>query len=98
MMRVPPNSTVDSTPDPPSDASRSAWPAKGCDLDSSDTRARLARDVLHDRHGAFADQCDRDRVGAHAVAHDAAGGVGGAEKRGPARRMSPCLEIDAFSE
>jgi hypothetical protein len=32
MMRVSPNSTVGSTPDPPSDASRSAWPAKGCDL------------------------------------------------------------------
>ena len=75
MMRVPPNSTVDSTPDPPSDASRSAWPAKGCDLDSSDTRARLARDVLHDRNGALAHERDRHRVGANAVAGDQAGGV-----------------------
>jgi putative ABC transport system substrate-binding protein len=39
-------------------------------------RPRLARDVLHDGHGAFADECDRHRVGAHAVARDAARGVG----------------------
>jgi len=40
-------------------------------------RARLAGDVLHDRHGAFADKRDGHRVGADAVARDAAGGVGG---------------------
>jgi hypothetical protein len=39
-------------------------------------RARLARDVLHDRNGALADQRDRHRMGAHAVACDAAGRVG----------------------
>jgi hypothetical protein len=74
MMRVPPNSTVDSTPDPPSDASRSAWPAKGCDLHHPIRRSRLARDLLHDRHGALAHERDRHRVGAHALAGDAAGG------------------------
>ena len=35
-----------------------------------------ARDVLHDWDGALADQRDRHRVGAHAVARDTAGGVG----------------------
>jgi hypothetical protein len=30
-------------------------------------RARLARDVLYDRDGAFAHECDRHRVGAHAL-------------------------------
>ena len=30
---------------------------------------------LHDRHGALADQRDGHRMGAHAVARDAAGGV-----------------------
>jgi hypothetical protein len=40
-------------------------------------RARLAGDVLHDRHGALADERDGHRVGAHAVASDAASGVGG---------------------
>ena len=34
-------------------------------------RPRLARDVLHDRHGAFADERDGHRVGADAVARDA---------------------------
>ena len=42
-------------------------------------RARLARDVLHDRDGALTHERDRHRVGAHAVARDAAGGVGGTE-------------------
>src|SRR4029434_9284443 len=41
-------------------------------------RPRLARDVLHGRHGALAHERDRHRPGAHAVARDAAGGVGGA--------------------
>jgi len=41
-------------------------------------RAGLARDVLHDRDGALADQRDRHRMGAHALARDAARGVGGA--------------------
>ncbi len=43
-------------------------------------RARLARDVLHDRDGTLADERDGHRLGAHAVACDAAGGVGGVEK------------------
>src|SRR5215470_11154393 len=42
-------------------------------------RPRLARDLLHDRHGTLADECDWHRLGAHAVARDAAGGVGGAQ-------------------
>src|SRR5713226_4780666 len=37
----------------------------------------LARDVLHERHGAFPDERDRERVGADAVASGAGGGVGG---------------------
>ena len=39
-------------------------------------RAGLARDVLHNRDGALADEHDGHRMGAHAVARDAAGGVG----------------------
>jgi hypothetical protein len=42
----------------------------------------MARDVLHDRHGARTDERDGHRVGAHAVARDAAGGVGGDEEGG----------------
>jgi hypothetical protein len=38
-----------------------------------------ARDLLHHRVEALAHQRDRHRVGAHAVARDAAGGVGGAQ-------------------
>ena len=34
-------------------------------------------DLLHDRDGALADERDRYGMGAHAVARDAAGGVGG---------------------
>jgi hypothetical protein len=37
---------------------------------------RLAFDFLHDGVGALADERDRHRVGAHAVARDAAGGAG----------------------
>ena len=39
-------------------------------------RARLAGDLLHDRDGALADERDRDRMGADAVACDAESGVG----------------------
>jgi hypothetical protein len=42
----------------------------------------LASDLLHGGDGALANERDRHRVGAHAVARDAAGGVGGAEKGG----------------
>ena len=42
-------------------------------------RAWLARDLLHDRDGALAHERDGHRLGAHALARDAAGGVGGVE-------------------
>jgi len=35
---------------------------------------RADSDLLHDRNGALADERDRHRVGAHAVARGAAGG------------------------
>jgi hypothetical protein len=38
-------------------------------------RTRLARDVLHDRHGALAHERDGLRVGAHAVARRAGSGL-----------------------
>ena len=37
-------------------------------------RSWLASDLLHDGHGALRDERDRHRLGAHAVARDAAGG------------------------
>jgi hypothetical protein len=45
-------------------------------------RPRVARDVLHDREGALARERDRNGVGAHALARDTAGGVGGAQDSG----------------
>jgi hypothetical protein len=39
-------------------------------------RARVARDLLHNRDGALADQCDGHRMGADALARNVAGGVG----------------------
>jgi hypothetical protein len=42
-------------------------------------RARLARDVLYDGDGTLAHERDRHRMGAHAVARDSAGGVGGVD-------------------
>jgi len=36
--------------------------------------------VLHDGDGALTHECDGHRVGAHALACDATGGVGGAEE------------------
>jgi len=50
--------------------------------------ARLAGDLLHDGHGTLADERDGHRVGADAVARDAAGGVGGV---GP--RVPPIVQI-----
>jgi hypothetical protein len=41
---------------------------QGFDLQLSVRRARLTRDLLHDRDGALADERDRHRVGAHAGA------------------------------
>ena len=43
-------------------------------------RTGLASDVLHDRDGALAHERDGHRMGAHAVARDTAGGVGGVEE------------------
>jgi hypothetical protein len=40
----------------------------------------MTSDLLHDRDGALADQRSGHRVGAHALARDAAGGVGGVEE------------------
>jgi hypothetical protein len=53
---------------------------QGYDLQLTRYDSRLARDVLHDRDGALADERDRHRMGAHAVARDAAGGVGDVEE------------------
>jgi hypothetical protein len=39
-------------------------------------------DLLHDRDGALADERNGHRMGAHAVARDAAGGAGGVETGG----------------
>ena len=52
---------------------------RGCDLQLV-RRERLAHDVLLDRDKALADERDGHRMGAHAVARDAAGGVGGIEQ------------------
>src|SRR5947209_18019483 len=38
-------------------------------------REGMAHHVLHEGHGALADERDRHQVGTHAVARDAAGGV-----------------------
>ena len=38
------------------------------------------RDLLHDRHGALADERDGHRMGADAVARDSAGFVGGTDE------------------
>jgi len=43
----------------------------------------------HDRHGALAHERDGHRVGAHAVARDAAGGVGGAKEKLAMTRQRP---------
>ena len=40
----------------------------------------MARNVLHERYGAFARERNGHRVGAHALARDAAGGVGGVDE------------------
>jgi len=51
---------------------------QGYDLQLTRYDERGWRDVLHDRDGALAHERDGHRVGPHAVACDAAGGVGGA--------------------
>jgi hypothetical protein len=48
-------------------------PRQGYDLQLTQYDERLARDLLHDRDGALPHQCDGYRVGAHALARDAAG-------------------------
>jgi hypothetical protein len=58
-------------------------------------REGLARDVLRDRGGALADERDGHRMGAHALARDAAGGVGGVEEaRGRERVGGARVEAD----
>jgi len=47
------------------------------------------------RHGAQPDECDGHRVGAHAVAGDAAGGVGGAYTPGGSMTEREIREHDA---
>jgi len=59
---------------------------QGFDLQDAG-RPRLARGVLHDRHGALSGQRDRHRVRADALARDAAGGVGRAEASEPRLRL-----------
>ena len=54
-------------------------------------RNRLARDALHGRNRALAHKRDQHRVGAHAVAGDAAGGVGGTGEH-TARAVPPDTE------
>jgi hypothetical protein len=49
---------------------------------------------VHDWHGAPAHERDRHRVGAHAVACDAAGGVEGAARAG-VKRTFACLTFSA---
>jgi hypothetical protein len=49
------------------------------------------RDVLYDGDGALADERDGHRLGAHALARDAAGGVGGAVPEGGRRAMAARL-------
>jgi hypothetical protein len=41
---------------------------------------RMASNVLHRADGTLADERDGHRVGKHAVARDAAGGVGGVDE------------------
>jgi hypothetical protein len=54
---------------------------QGYDLQLTRYDSRLARDALHDRNGALADERDGHRLRAHAVARDAASGVGGVVER-----------------
>ena len=46
---------------------------RGFDLQLTQYDERLASDLLHDRNGALADQCDGPRMGADALARDTAG-------------------------
>jgi hypothetical protein len=50
---------------------------QGYDLQLTEYDDRGWRDLLHERDGALADERDGHRMGAHAVARDAVGGVGG---------------------
>ena len=56
----------------------------------------MARDLLHERDGAFAHERDRHRVGAHAVARDAARSVGSLEDRVGQARMTLLDALYAF--
>ena len=73
-----------------------AWTTSGEEAAVSDAASRRARgDVLYDRDGAFADERDGHRVGADALARDAAGGVGGAGKEwpGPVLSVAACCRM-----
>jgi hypothetical protein len=48
--------------------------------------------TINTRDGAFPDERDRHRMGAHAVARDAAGGVGGLEEDGLIK-LPPKIEL-----
>ena len=58
---------------------RSAAGRQGYDLQPTQYDDRGGARRSHDRDGGLADERDGHRVGAHAVAHDAAGGVGDAQ-------------------
>ena len=55
------------------------------------------RELLHDRDGTLADERDRHRMGAHAVARGAAGGVGGAEASAGVSDENPRVRRSAMS-
>src|SRR5262249_61764071 len=55
-------------------------------------RAWLAGDVLYDRDGALADECDGHRVEADALARDAASGVGGVQQSRGGHMMAAWLK------
>src|SRR5258705_4026125 len=55
-------------------------------------RARRASNLLHDRDGALAHERGGHWVGAHAVARDTAGGVGGAEEARGGQVMMVSIE------
>jgi hypothetical protein len=64
---------------------------QGFDLQLTQSRrARLAGDLLHDRNGALSHERDGHRLGAHALARDAARGVGGDDEVGGNMMTGSC--------
>jgi hypothetical protein len=75
------DSAPGSTPGSGSAASPSAWPAALAVAGELKIEVLVRPgDLLHDWDGALAHERDRHGMGAHAVARDAAGGVGGGEE------------------